>query len=347
MNDGTKKIPATLIPGDGIGPEITRATLAVLDAVGHPFEWDVQTGGEGAIAQGLDPLPEATLDSIRRTKLALKGPLGTPSGGSYRSVNVRLREAFGLYANVRPAKTIVPGRFEGIDLVVVRENLEGLYIGEEHYETVDGDPQGAGVAICRNTRKGAERVARYAFDMAVRLGRKKVTVVHKANIIKISSGLFLKTAMDVAKEYEGRVEVDSMIVDATAEKMVTNPERFDVILTSNLFGDILSDLAAALVGGLGLIPGANIGTDAAIFEAVHGTAPDIAGQGKANPTALMLSAATMLDHVGEHDKATRMRNAIFKTLQSGKRTGDLAKVPGTVEVLSTSGYAEAIIANLG
>jgi len=347
MTEGTKRIPATLIKGDGIGPEITGATLAVLDALGSPFVWDEQTGGETAIALGLDPLPDATLESIRRTKLALKGPLGTPSGGSYRSVNVRLREAFNLFANVRPARTIVPGRYDGIDIIVVRENLEGAYTGDEHWEEVEGDPKGAGVAIVRNTRKGAERIVRYAFDMAVRLGRRKVTVVHKSNIIKIASGLFLSVAMEIAKEYEGRLEVDSMIVDATAERLVTKPEIFDVIVTTNLFGDILSDQVAGLVGGLGLIPGGNIGTEAAIFEAVHGTAPDIAGQNKANPTALMLSAATMLDHVGEHEKATRLRNAIEKTLQSGQRTGDLARLPGTVTVLSTSDYAKAVIANLG
>lgn len=346
MSEVKSKIPATLIRGDGIGPEITSATLSVLDALGNPFEWDEQTGGEAAIALGLDPLPEATLDSIRRTRLALKGPLGTPSGGSYRSVNVRLRESLNLFANVRPAKTIVPGRYDGIDIIVVRENLEGAYTGNEHWEAVDGDEKGAGVAIIRNTRKGAERIARYAFDMAVRLGRRKVTVVHKSNIIKIASGLFLEAAMKVAKEYEGRLVVDSMIVDATAERLVTMPDIFDVILTTNLFGDILSDQVAGLVGGLGLIPGGNIGTDGAIFEAVHGTAPDIAGQNKANPTALMLAAATMLDHVGEHEKATRMRKAIETTLKSGKRTGDLRKVPGTVDVLSTSDYARAVIANL-
>jgi len=347
MSEGTKRIPATLIKGDGIGPEITGATLAVLDALGSPFVWDEQTGGETAIAQGLDPLPDATLESIRRTKLALKGPLGTPSGGSYRSVNVRLREAFDLFANVRPAKTIVPGRYDNIDLILVRENLEGLYIGEEHWEQVGDDPKGMAVAVGRNTRAEARRVIRYAFELAARLGRRKVTLVHKANILKILTGLYLEVVREIGAEYEGRIAFDTMIVDNAAMQLVMRPEQFDVIVTTNLFGDILSDLMAGLVGGLGLTPGANIGPEAGIFEAVHGTAPDIAGQNKANPTALMLAAATMLDHVGEHDKATRMRNAIERTLQSGQRTGDLAKLPGTVTVLSTSDYAKAVIANLG
>jgi len=312
----------------------------VLDAVGAPFEWDMQIGGQGAIDKGKDPLPEETLASIRRTRLALKGPLATPPGGGYRSVNVRLREAFQLYANVRPTKTIIPGRYDNVDILLVRENLEGLYVGREHYIEVGDDPHAVGVGIGINTKEGAKRVLRYTFDLAVQLGRKKVTVVHKANILKVLTGVFLEAAMELAKEYEGRLVVEDRIVDACAMQLVLHPEWFDVIVTTNLFGDILSDLNAGLVGGLGMAPGGNIGKDAAIFEAVHGTAPDIAGQGKANPTALMLAAAMMLDHVGEREKAERMRQAIHKTLLDGQRTGDLG---GT---LKTQEYAEAVVANL-
>ena len=253
-------IDATLIPGDGIGPEIVEAVVAVLEAMGSPFAWDIQQGGLAAIEDGGDPLPAATLDSIRRTKLALKGPLTTPVGGGFRSVNVRLREAFDLYANVRPGRTMVPGgRFEDIDLVLVRENLEGLYIGFEHYIPIGDDPHAVAISSGVNTRAGSRRIAEYAFEYALRNGRKKVTVVHKANVLKALTGVFLETAREVAKQYEGRVAVDDRIVDACAMQLVLNPWQFDVIVTTNLFGDILSDLAAGLVGGLGLAPGANIG----------------------------------------------------------------------------------------
>ena len=292
-------IQATLIPGDGIGTEIVEAVVAVLDALGAPFAWDVQQGGLAAIEAGGDPLPSATLDSIRRTKLALKGPLTTPVGGGFRSVNVRLREEFGLYANVRPARTMVPGgRFEDIDLVLIRENLEGLYVAFEHYIPIGEDPHAVAISSGVNTRAGSRRIAEFAFEYALRNGRKKVTVVHKANVLKALTGVFLETAREVAKQYEGRVAMDDRIVDACAMQFVTNPWQFDVIVTTNLFGDILSDLAAGLVGGLGLAPGANIGAHAAIFEAVHGSAPDIAGKGIANPTALLLAAGLMLEHVG-------------------------------------------------
>jgi isocitrate dehydrogenase (NAD+) len=337
------RIPATLIPGDGIGPEIVDATLAVLDALGAPFEWDRQIAGLAGVAAAGDPLPPATLDSIRRTRLALKGPLETPSGGGYRSSNVRLREEFKLFANLRPALTIVPGgRFDNIDLVVVRENLEGLYIGHEHYVQIDDDPHAVAMATGINTRAGCRRILDFAFEHAIRLGRKKVTIVHKANIMKALTGIFKETAEQLyAERYQGRIEMETVIVDACAMKLVINPWQFDVLVTTNLFGDILSDLVAGLVGGLGLAPGANIGADAAIFEAVHGSAPDIAGRGLANPTALLLAAAMMLDHVKCAELATRLRQAIAATLNvDGVRTGDLGGSAGT------QAYTRALVARL-
>src|SRR5215217_3509583 len=251
-----QKIPATLIPGDGIGPEITQAVVAILDTLGAPFAWDEQLGGMAGIQNGGDPLPEATLDSIKRTRLALKGPLTTPIGGGFRSVNVRLRESFGLYANLRPARTMLTGgRFEDIDIVLVRENLEGLYVAFEHYIPVGDDPKAVAISSGVNTRAGCERIVRFAFDYAVRKGRKKVTIVHKANVLKALTGIFLDTARDVAKRYEGRVAHDDRIVDACAMQLVLNPWQFDMIVTTNLFGDILSDEIAGLVGGLGMAPG--------------------------------------------------------------------------------------------
>ena len=319
------KIPATLIHGDGIGPEVTQATVAVLDALGAPFAWDTQLGGMAAIAAVGDPLPDATLASIRQTKLALKGPLTTPVGSGFRSVNVRLREEFHLYANLRPARTLVPGgRYEDIDLVIVRENLEGLYVAFEHYISVGDDPHAVAISSGVNTRDGSRRIAEFAFDYAVRNGRKKVTIVHKANVLKALTGVFLETAREVAKKYEGRVAYDDRIVDACAMQLVLNPWQFDVIVTTNLFGDILSDQAAGLVGGLGMAPGANIGLHAAIFEAVHGSAPDIAGQGIANPTSLMLAAALMLEHAGMLDKRRQLERAIDLALNTDNiRTKDL------------------------
>ena len=339
----TARIPATLIPGDGIGPEIVDATLAALDALGAPFDWDRQIAGLGGVTSCGDPLPPATLDSIRRTRLALKGPLETPSGGGYRSSNVRLREEFKLYANLRPALTIVPGgRFDKINLVVVRENLEGLYIGHEHYVQIDDDPHAVAMATGINTRAGCRHILEYAFEYAIATGRKKVTIVHKANIMKALTGIFKETAEQMYEaKYKGRIEMDTIIVDACAMKLVLNPWQFDVLVTTNLFGDILSDLVAGLVGGLGMAPGANIGADAAIFEAVHGSAPDIAGQGKANPTALLLAAAMMLDHVKRTDLATRLRVAIGATLNIDKvRTGDLG---GTA---STGAFTQALVARI-
>jgi isocitrate dehydrogenase (NAD+) len=327
-------IPATLVPGDGIGPEISAAVVEILDALGKPFAWDVQEGGMAAVAKHGDPLPPALLDSIRRTRLALKGPLTTPVGGGFRSVNVRLREEFKLYANLRPARTLIPGgRYDNIDLVLVRENLEGLYVGFEHYIPIDGDAHAVAISSGVNTRAGSRRIAEFAFNYAVKNGRKKVTIVHKANVLKALTGVFLETAQQVAKKYEGKVAVDERIVDACAMQLVLNPWQFDVIVTTNLFGDILSDEIAGLVGGLGMAPGANIGEGAAIFEAVHGSAPDIAGKGVANPLALLLAAAIMLDHVGRTDAATRVRDAMDKALRDdGVRTGDLGGKATTREM---------------
>ena len=317
-------ITATLIPGDGIGTETVASTMQILDALGSPFRWDVQQAGMAGVDALGDPLPEQTLASIRKHRLALKGPLTTPVGGGFRSSNVRLREAFELYANVRPAKTLIPGRFENIDIVLVRENLGGFYVAHEYYIPVGDDPKAVAVATGMNTRASSKRIARFAFEYALKNGRKKITVVHKANILKLLTGIFLDAAREVAKEYEGRVEMDDMIVDACAMQLVLNPCRFDMLLCTNLFGDILSDQIAGLVGGLGMAPGANIGENAAIFEAVHGSAPDIAGKGVANPISILLASAMMLDHVGKQDLANRLRTAITDTLNiDSVRTRDL------------------------
>lgn len=335
----------SLIEGDGIGPEIAAATVRAVEAAGGQIEWERVDAGMGAVQKHGDPLPQATIDSIKRTRLALKGPLATPSGGGYRSVNVTLRQQFDMYANVRPAKTIpgVPSRYTGVDLVIVRENTEDLYAGVEHYV----DPRRtAAESIAIITRYGSERIIVYAFEYARRHGRKKVTLVHKANILKMSNGLFLDTGKEVAKRYPD-IQFDDMIVDATAMKLVIAPERFDVIVTMNLFGDILSDLAAGLIGGLGVAPAANIGAldgadGVAMFEAVHGTAPDIAGRGIANPTGLMLSACMLLDHVGQGEAAARMRKGIHAALaEPSTRTGDLG---GTA---NTASYTDAVIRAMG
>ena len=328
---------ATLIEGDGIGPEIAAATVRAISAAGGEITWERADAGAGAVEKHRDPLPQATIDSIKKNQLALKGPLATPSGGGYRSVNVTLRQHFDLYANVRPVQTIpgVPSRFTGVDLTIVRENTEDLYAGIEHYI----DPRrSAAESIAIITRFGSERVIVYAFEYALRMNRKKITLVHKANILKMSNGLFLDTGREVAKRYP-TIEFDDMIVDATAMKLVLSPERFDVIVTMNLFGDILSDLAAGLVGGLGVAPGANIGDGGcAMFEAVHGTAPDIAGKGIANPTGLMLSAAMLLDHVGQLEAAGRLRKGIKAALANAEtRTGDLGGRANTQQ------YTDAVI----
>jgi isocitrate dehydrogenase (NAD+) len=327
------KYDVTLIPGDGIGPEITAQTVKVLEATGLQFNWDEELAGMAAVEATGTPLPDATVESIRKNALALKGPLTTPVGSGFRSVNVGLRKEFELYANVRPARTLLPGgRFEHGDIVLVRENLEGLYIGVEHFVQVGNDPRAVGESMAIVTRGGCERIVRYAFEYAVRYGRRKVTIVHKANILKMVSGLFLEEGRRVAREYEGRVEATDMIVDNCAMQLVMRPEQFDVMVTTNMFGDILSDEVSGLVGGLGLAPGANIGTKAAIFEAVHGSAPDIAGKGLANPSAQMLAAAMMLDHVGELDRAQRLRTAIEQVIvRDGVRTRDLGGSATTQE----------------
>ncbi|MDP9083927.1 MAG: isocitrate/isopropylmalate family dehydrogenase [Pseudomonadota bacterium] len=338
-----QSIPATLIPGDGIGPEIIDSTLAALQALGAPFEWDTQIAGLEGVKTAGDPLPGKTLDSIRRTHLALKGPLETPSGGGYRSSNVRLREEFKLYANLRPARTLIPGgRFENIDLVVVRENLEGLYIGHEAYIQIDDDPHAVAMATGVNTRQGSRRLLEFAFEHALSTGRKKVAIVHKANIMKALTGIFLETGIELyERKYKGRFALETVIIDACAMKLVLNPWQFDVLVTTNLFGDILSDLVAGLVGGLGMTPGANIGADAAIFEAVHGSAPDIAGKGVANPTALLLASAMMLDHCHLPHLAARLRTAVDETLNvDGARTGDLGGHT------STSDFTRALIGRI-
>ena len=327
------KREATLIAGDGIGPEITEATLSVLDAVGAEFDWDEQYGGMSAVEKAGTPLPKATLDSIRHTGLALKGPLTTPVGGGYRSVTVALRQEFDLYANVRPVKSIVPGgRYVDVDLVIVRENTEGLYVGLDRTFKVGNDPKALAQATSVMTRDGCRRIVRYAFEYARRHGRKKVTIVHKANILKATSGLFLETGKHIAAEYQGQIASDDKIVDNAAMQLVNNPAQFDVIVTTNLFGDILSDEASGLVGGLGLAPGANVGEQAAIFEAVHGSAPDIAGQGIANPAAQMLAAAMMLDHIGRLQEASRLRRALETVIvKDNVRTKDLGGSASTTE----------------
>jgi isocitrate dehydrogenase (NAD+) len=323
----------TLIAGDGIGPETTQATLHVLDALETGLVWDEQYGGTAAIDKAGTPLPNATLDSIRRTGIALKGPLTTPVAGGYRSINVALRQEFDLYANVRPVKSIVPGgRYQNIDLVIIRENTEGLYVGLDRTFKVGGDPKALAQATSVMTRDGCKRIARYAFEYARKHARQKVTVVHKANILRATSGLFLETARMIAQEYAGRIASDDKIVDNAAMQLVINPAQFDVIVTSNLFGDILSDEASGLVGGLGLAPSANIGESAAIFEPVHGSAPDIAGQGIANPSAQMLAAAMMLDHLGALDAAKRLRWALETAIvKDNVRTKDLGGSASTTE----------------
>ena len=333
--------PVTLISGDGIGPSISSATVRVLEAAGADITFDSQCAGMAGVAKFGDPIPEATLDSIRKTRIALKGPLETPVGEGFRSINVALRKTFDLYANVRPAHTIVKGgRYEGIDLVLIRENTEGLYIGIEHYIKIGSDPRAAAESVALITRAGSDRIVRYAFDYARKHGRKKVTLVHKANILKNSQGLFLDVGRMVAREYSD-IEFTEVIVDAMAMNLVLKPERYDVIVTTNLFGDILSDLISGLVGGLGLAPGANIGLGGAIFEAVHGTAPDIAGKGIANPGALILAACMMLEYMNDDERALRIRNALEQTIQEGRIvTRDLG---GTA---STDQFTDAIIARL-
>ena len=309
----------TLIPGDGIGPEITSATVRVLEATGVDIEWDVQQGGMAAIELCGDSVPDSLLESIRRNRVALKGPLTTLVGKGFRSANVALRQKLDLYVNLRPVKSIggVRSRFDKVDLVIVRENTEDLYTGIEALIM-----PGVAQATKLVTQRASERIARWSFDYARRHGRKKITVVHKANILKLSDGLFLRTFEEVAKDYPD-IQTDDKIVDALAMRLVMDPSQFDMLVLGNLFGDIVSDLAAGLVGGLGVVPGANIGDDCAVFEAVHGSAPDIAGKGIANPTALIFSALLMLRHIGEEAAADRLWKAMVLTLAMGHATRDL------------------------
>ena len=318
----------TLIPGDGIGPELAEATRRVLDASGVDFDWETVDAGEGVIAEYGTPLPEHVLESIRRNKVAIKGPITTPVGEGFRSVNVTLRQVLGLYANLRPARSIkgIETRYEDVDLVIVRENTEDLYAGIEHMVGRD-----AAESIKIITRAASERIARYAFEYAVANGRRKVTAVHKANIMKLSDGLFLDSCRAVSRQYLD-VPYDERIVDAACMHLVMHPEKLDVLVLPNLYGDIVSDLCAGLVGGLGVVPGANIGTEAAVFEAVHGSAPDIADQNLANPTALLLSGLLMLDYIGERERAQRIREALGRVLAAGAvRTRDLGGSASTTE----------------
>ena len=326
-----------LIPGDGIGPEVTEATRKVLDATGVKFDWQIQHAGGECIEKFGTPLPKETIDAILQAKVAIKGPIGTPIGTGFKSVNVQLRKSLDLYANFRPARTMegVPCRYSDVDLIVIRENTEGLYSGAEHEVS-----PGVVTSFRIITQRASDRIIRFAFETARKYRRKKVTAVHKANILKLSDGLFLDIGRAIAKEYPDIV-YDEMIVDATAMKMVVDPQKFDVLVMENLFGDILSDLAAGLVGGLGVAPSANIGTNASLFEAVHGTAPDIVGKNLANPTALILSGALMLRHLGELTIASKLEAAVRTALANpAQRTRDLG---GSA---STSQFTEAIIAGL-
>jgi isocitrate dehydrogenase (NAD+) len=329
----------TLIPGDGIGPELAEASRRVLDATGIAFEWEVVDAGEAVMAEYGTPLPDHVLESIKRNKVALKGPITTPVGEGFRSVNVTLRQALGLYANLRPARSIkgLVTRYEGVDLVIVRENTEDLYAGIEHMVGPD-----AAESIKIITRAASERIARFAFDYAVANGRHKVTAVHKANIMKLSDGLFLESCRTVAAEYDGRIEFEDRIVDNMCMQLVQKPELYDVLVLPNLYGDIVSDLAAGLVGGLGVAPGANIGTEAAVFEPVHGSAPKYAGLNKANPTALILSGALMLRHLGYPEVADRLETVLRDIIAEGRTTTyDIGGSAGTSE------FADAIIERLG
>lgn len=332
----------TVIPGDGIGPEVTAATLEILRASGAALDFDEQLGGVSALESVGTPLPDETIDSIRRTGVALKGPLTTPSGSGFRSINVALRQEFDLYANVRPARTIAPGgRYDDIDLVLIRENTEGLYVGVEHYIGMGGDARAAAESVMIVTRFGTERIVRYAFEYARTHGRKKVTVAHKANILKYTQGLILDVAREVAAGYPD-IEFEDRIIDATAMWLVLDPYRFDVLVMENMFGDILSDLMAGLVGGLGFAPAGNIGNEASMFEAVHGSAPDIAGKGIANPTGLLLSACMMLEHLEMPEPARRIRDAVDRVVRAGEvRTTDRGGSATTAE------FTSAIVRALG
>jgi isocitrate dehydrogenase (NAD+) len=329
----------SLIRGDGIGPEVADAAVRVLDAAGAGIEWSPVEAGYSTWEAGGDPLPEASIAAIRETGLALKGPLMTPVGHGFSSANVAIRRKLDLYANLRPVRNLrgINSRYEGIDMIVIRENTEGLYSGIEHFVT-----KGTAVSLKVVTEEASSRISRFAFDLAKREGRKRVTAVHKANIMKLSDGLFLDCARREAERPENAsISFDDVIVDAMSMHLVMHPERYDVLLMGNLYGDILSDLAAGLVGGLGLTPSGNIGDDAAVFEAVHGTAPDIAGQGMANPAALIRAGVMLLRHIGQSDSAARVETAVEETIASGTCTGDLGGKANTLE------FADAVIVEMG
>ena len=326
----------TLINGDGIGPEISEAVVRIIEASGLKIDWDLQTAGADVIEKEGTPLPKRVLDSIKKNKVALKAPVTTPIGKGFRSVNVQLRKELDLYANLRPCKNLpnVKTRFDNVDIVVVRENTEDLYAGIERQ--VD---ENTAESIKIITRKASMRICKFAFDYAVKNNRKEVCVVTKANIMKLSDGLFLECFRDVAKEYS-TIKTREILVDNLCMQLVQKPEQFDVLVLPNLYGDIVSDLCAGLIGGLGVAQGANIGEDCSVFEPVHGSAPDIKGQNKANPTALLLSAIEMLKYIGENLSALKIEKALFKTLEQGKCTQDLGGK------LSTTEFTDAVISNL-
>ena len=355
----------TLIPGDGIGVETSAAMQRVVEACGVDIDWEIAEAGAHRLETDGTPLPDSTIEAVKRNKVAIKGPITTPVGTGFRSVNVALRKTLGLYVCLRPVVSLpgAGGRYDNVDLVIVRENSEDLYAGVEFEEGSEGarkliglcEEEGAGtirpdsgISVKPISVTASQDIVRYAFEYALKHGRKKVTAAHKANIMKYSDGLFLRVAREVAKEYEGRVDFDDRIIDAFCMNMVTDPSQFDVVVFPNLYGDIASDLAAGLVGGLGIAPGANIGKEYAVFEAVHGSAPDIAGQNKANPTAEILSAAMMLDHLGELEAAARIRAAVKEVYAAGEwLTGDIRKLTGSDKpAASCTEFTDALVAAL-
>jgi len=306
-----------LIPGDGIGKEITESVVKILDTAGANINWIECEAGEATFKRTGNPLPDETIEAIEKHRIAFKGPLTTPVGAGFRSINVALRQKFNLYSNIRPAKSLpnIESPFRAVDLIIFRENTQGLYYGKEHWVDKEETEHAESIAVV--TRKASEKIIRAAFDYAVKNNRKKVTLVHKANILKLTTGLFLEVGREIAKDYP-EIEFEDLIVDNMAMQMVLNPAQFDIIVTTNLFGDILSDLASGLVGGLGVTGAANIGDDAAMFEAVHGSAPDIAGKGIANPTAVLFSALMMLEYLDQYRTAERIRSAVYTVLQDHK-----------------------------
>ena len=336
-----KLYQVTLIPGDGIGPSISESTRGIIAATGVQISWDVHDAGIPAMEKYKDPLPQQVLDSISKNRVALKGPLTTPVGTGFRSINVALRKEFDLYINLRPAKSMegLKSHFKDVDLVVFRENIEEFYSGIEHY--IDAK-KSAAETIGVVTRSGCERIVRAAFEYARKHHRRRVTIVHKANILKYTGGLFLDVGKNVAREFP-EIECNDRIIDNMAMQLVLNPQQFDVIVTTNLFGDILSDLCSGLVGGLGMAPGANIGYDAAIFEAVHGSAPDIAGKNLANPCALALAGAMLLDHLGESDAASRIQRAIAEVVKEGR---NVTKDLNPDQFVGTTEMTDAIVGKI-